>query len=48
MDRLARIFSSGGTDKMDYQTALIAIHDFAAAGHGTLANNMETLIIRPA
>jgi len=48
MDRLARIFSNGGADKMDYATALIAIHDFAAAGHGTLANTMETLIIRPA
>lgn len=34
-------------NRMDYITALIAMHDFAAAGHGTLANNMETMIIRP-
>lgn len=46
MDRLARLFSNGGRERMDYQTALIAIHDFAAAGHGTLANGMCTMIIR--
>lgn len=48
MRTLARIFSKNGTDRMDYLTALIAIHDFAAAGHGTLANGMETMIVRPA
>ncbi len=34
------------SSRMDYITALIAMHDFAAAGHGTLANGMETMIIR--
>lgn len=48
MRAVAGLFSRGGTDRMDYVTALIALHDFAAAGHGTLANGMETLIIRSA
>ncbi len=47
MRDLARIFSRGGHDRMDYITALVAMHDFAAAGHGTLANRMETMIIHP-
>ncbi len=47
MRDLARIFSRGGHDRMDYVTAMVAMHDFAAAGHGTLANRMETMIIRP-
>lgn len=46
MTDIAKIFSRNGADRMDYQTALIAIHDFAAAGHGTLANGMETIIVR--
>lgn len=48
MDTLARMFSNRGMERMDYVTALIAIHDFAAAGHGTLANGMETMLIRSA
>jgi hypothetical protein len=46
MHELARIFSRNGVDRMDYVTAAVAIHDFAAAGHGTLANSMETVIVR--
>jgi hypothetical protein len=46
MHELARIFSRSGADRMDYVTAMVAIHDFAAAGHGTLANGMETIIVR--
>lgn len=46
MHELARIFSRSGADRMDYVTALVAIHDFAAAGHGTLAHSMETVIVR--
>lgn len=48
MRAIAALFSRGGTDQMDYATALIAAHDFAAAGHGTLANNIETMVIRSA
>ncbi len=47
MRDLAKMLSRNGHDRMDYVTALIAMHDFAAAGHGTLANSMETMIIRP-
>lgn len=44
-DAIARLFSRGGAQEMDYKTARLAIEDFAAAGHGTLAYGMETLII---
>lgn len=44
-DSIARLFSRGGSEEMDYRTARLAIEDFAAAGHGTLAYGMETLII---
>lgn len=44
-DAIARLFGRGGSDDMDYKTARIAIEDFAAAGHGTLALGMETVII---
>lgn len=47
MQRLAKVFSDNGRDQMDYITALLAMHDFAAAGHGTLAHGMETMIVRP-
>ncbi len=47
MRDMARLFSNGGHDRMDYVTALVAMHDFACAGHGTLGNRMETMIIRP-
>lgn len=48
MRAIAALFSRGGTDQMDYVTALIAVHDFAAAGHGTLANSIDTMVIRSA
>lgn len=44
-DAIARLFSRGGDDEIDYLTARLAIEDFAAAGHGTLACNMQTLVI---
>jgi hypothetical protein len=47
-DAIARLFSRGGSEEMDYKTARLAIEDFAAAGHGTLAYGMETLIISAA
>lgn len=46
MMQLAKLFSDGGRSVMDYTTALIAMHDFSAAGHGTLAYTMRTAIIR--
>lgn len=47
-DTIARLFSRGGSEEMDYRTARLAIEDFAAAGHGTLAYGMETLIVSQA
>lgn len=47
IQRLAKLFSDNGRDQMDYATALLAMHDFSAAGHGTLAHGMETMIVRP-
>lgn len=44
-DAIARLFSRGGDEEMDYLTARLAIEDFAAAGHGTLAYGMETLVV---
>lgn len=44
-DAIARLFSRGGDEEMDYRTARLAIEDFAAAGHGTLAYGMETLVV---
>jgi len=44
-DAIARLFSRGGDEELDYLTARLAIEDFAAAGHGTLACDMQTLVI---
>lgn len=44
-DAIARLFSRGGSEEMDYKTARLAIEDFAAAGHGTLAYGMQTVVI---
>jgi hypothetical protein len=44
-DAIARLFSRGGDNETDYLTARLAIEDFAAAGHGTLASSMQTVII---
>lgn len=48
IERLAALFGRGTTDDPNYRIALMAGEDFASAGHGTLANSMETIIIRPA
>lgn len=48
IERLARLFSQGGDDDLGYRIARIAGEDFASAGHGTLATDMETMIIRRA
>lgn len=46
MERLARIFARGNDE--DYRLAMIALEDFASAGHGTLAKNLPTYIVTPA
>lgn len=44
-DAVARVMSGDETGGIHYMTARIAIEDFSCAGHGTLASNMETLVI---
>jgi hypothetical protein len=44
-DAIARIMSGDDNGGVDFLTARIAIEDFSCAGHGTLASNMETLIV---
>jgi len=47
-DAIARLFSLESGQQTDYLTARLAIEDFAAAGHGTLAHGMETLVVSAA
>ena len=48
IDALAKIMSNEGKGGINYLTAGLAIEDFSCAGHGTLAANIETVIVRPA
>lgn len=45
IDAIARVMSADEQHGIDYLTARLAIEDFSCAGHGTLASNMETLVI---
>ena len=43
MQRLARLFSRGNDH--DYRIAMMALEDFASAGHATLAKDMPTYVV---
>jgi hypothetical protein len=45
---IAQVMSGGQENGIEYLTARLAIEDFSCAGHGTLAADMETVIVRPA
>jgi hypothetical protein len=45
VDAIARLMSQDDSHGIDYLTARLAIEDFSSAGHGTLATNMQTVII---
>ncbi len=45
IDAIARAMSGDEDRGLDYLTARLAIEDFSCAGHGTLASNMETLVV---
>jgi hypothetical protein len=45
IDALARVMSADDNRGIDYLTARLAIEDFSAAGHGTLAAQMETMVV---
>jgi len=47
-DAIAHLFGQESGDQNDYLIARLAIEDFAAAGHGTLAHGMETLVVSAA
>lgn len=46
IDALARVMSGDDEHGIDYRTARLAIEDFSCAGHGTLAANIETVIVK--
>lgn len=45
IDGLARVMSGDDHQGIHYLTARLAIEDFSAAGHGTLAGHIETVVI---
>lgn len=45
IDALARTMSGGHSGSIDYLTARLAIEDFSCAGHGTLAADMDTIVV---
>ncbi len=48
IDDLAKVMSGDDQYGIDYRTARLAIEDFSCAGHGTLAANIETVIVSAA
>lgn len=48
IDALARVMSGDDNQGINYLTARLAIEDFSCAGHGTLAADMETLVVSKA
>lgn len=45
IDALARTMSADHRGSIGYLTARLAIEDFSCAGHGTLAANMDTIVV---
>jgi hypothetical protein len=47
LDRIARNLSRDGAQEDDYANAWYAMKHFTASAHGTLGNNLPTILIRP-